>query len=399
MLFRSQKKVKKTEVESWIEKRYTSKSEEIMRDSERYINKIEDSEQKIKNFLNEFKFMTPNERIFKKIYKIALSSQDKFINSLLLTTEKINTNYSDIDSLKEVHKNLVETVGSIQKYIGMHGRYLMIVYEREMKLLSRFLKDFDGNIEKLGNLLKDSEFVAIENIMNIISENKSKKIEIEENKSKILDIKKEIEEKKIKIEDKKKELSKVKDMAKGEKEKMEEYKELKKQFKKIENEIYSTIAPLKREMRKLEKIVTDKKLKKQIQEYIEFPVKTFLNDSDLNVFQESIPNIEKIEKNPRKREKILRLIEYVLDGNLEDKKKEYMAYKEKVDSFVITSREENKEGIIKRKIDNLQSEIIKSEEKIKNLETKNDLLQKEILKSEEDIIEILEKDLDVKVQE
>ncbi|RLF96166.1 hypothetical protein DRN50_02300 [Thermococci archaeon] len=399
MLFRSQKKVKKTEVESWIEKRYTSKSEEIMRDSERYINKIEDSEQKIKNFLNEFKFMTPNERIFKKIYKIALSSQDKFINSLLLTTEKINTNYSDIDSLKEVHKNLVETVGSIQKYIGMHGRYLMIVYEREMKLLSRFLKDFDGNIEKLGNLLKDSEFVAIENIMNIISENKSKKIEIEENKSKILDIKKEIEEKKIKIEDKKKELSKVKDMAKGEKEKMEEYKELKKQFKKIENEIYSTIAPLKREMRKLEKIVTDKKLKKQIQEYIEFPVKTFLNDSDLNVFRESIPNIEKIEKNPRKREKILRLIEYVLDGNLEDKKKEYMAYKEKVDSFVITSREENKEGIIKRKIDNLQSEIIKSEEKIKNLETKNDLLQKEILKSEEDIIEILEKDLDVKVQE
>ncbi|MCD6466409.1 MAG: hypothetical protein J7L10_00635, partial [Methanomicrobia archaeon] len=307
--------------------------------------------------------------------------------------------YSDIDSLKEVHKNLVETVGSIQKYIGMHGRYLMIVYEREMKLLSRFLKDFDGNIEKLGNLLKDSEFVAIENIMNIISENKSKKIEIEENKSKILDIKKEIEEKKIKIEDKKKELSKVKDMAKGEKEKMEEYKELKKQFKKIENEIYSTIAPLKREMRKLEKIVTDKKLKKQIQEYIEFPVKTFLNDSDLNVFRESIPNIEKIEKNPRKREKILRLIEYVLDGNLEDKKKEYMAYKEKVDSFVITSREENKEGIIKRKIDNLQSEIIKSEEKIKNLETKNDLLQKEILKSEEDIIEILEKDLDVKVQE
>ena len=399
MLFRSQKKVKKTEVESWIEKRYTSKSEEIMRDSERYINKIEDSEQKIKNFLNEFKFMTPNERIFKKIYKIALSSQDKFINSLLLTTEKINTNYSDIDSLKEVHKNLVETVGSIQKYIGMHGRYLMIVYEREMKLLSRFLKDFDGNIEKLGNLLKDSEFVAIENIMNIISENKSKKIEIEENKSKIMDIKKEIEEKKIKIEDKKKELLKVKDMAKGEKEKMEEYKELKKQFKKIENEIYSTIAPLKREMRKLEKIVTDKKLKKQIQEYIEFPVKTFLNDSDLNVFRESIPNIEKIEKNPRKREKILRLIEYVLDGNLEDKKKEYMAYKEKVDSFVITSREENKEGIIKRKIDNLQSEIIKSEEKIKNLETKNDLLQKEILKSEEDIIEILEKDLDVKVQE
>jgi|GEM_PF-2403546 len=399
MLFRSQKKIKKTEVESWIEKRYTSKSEEIMRDSRRYIDKIEDSKQKIKNFLNEFKFMTPNERIFKKIYKIALSSQDKFINSLLLTTEKINTDYSDIDSLKEVHKSLVETVGSIQKYIGMHGRYLMIVYEREMKLLSRFLKDFTENVEKLGNVLKNSEFVTIENIMNTLSENKSKKIEIKENKSKILDIKKEIEEKKIKIEDKKKELSKVEDMAKGEKEKMEEYKELKKQFKKIENEIYSTIAPLKREMRKLEKIVTDKKLKKQIQEYIEFPVKTFLNDSDLNVFRESIPNIEKIEKNPRKGEKILRLIEYILDGNLEDKKKEYMAHKEKVDSFVVTSREENREGIIKREIDNLQSEIIKSEEKIKNLETKNDLLQKEIFKSKGDIIEILEKDLDVKVQE
>ncbi len=399
MLFRSQKKVKKTEVESWIGKRYTSKSEEIMRDSKRYIDKIEDSKQKIKNFLNEFKFMTPNERIFKKIYKIALSSQDKFISSLLLTTEKINTDYSDIDSLKEVHKNLVETVGSIQKYIGMHGRYLMIVYEREMKLLSRFLKDFTENVEKLGNVLKNSEFVTIENIMNTLSENKSKKIEIKENKSKILDIKKEIEEKKIEIEDKKKELSKVEDMAKGEKEKMEEYKELKKQFKKIENEIYSTIAPLKREMRKLEKIVTDKKLKKQIQEYIEFPVKTFLNDSDLNVFRESIPNIEKIEKNPRKREKILRLAEYILEGNLEDKKKEYIEYKEKVDSFVITSREENREEIIKRKIDNLQSEIIKSEEKIKNLETKNDLLQKEIFKSKEDIIEILEKDLDVKVQE
>jgi hypothetical protein len=399
MLFRSQKKVKKTEVESWIGKRYTSKSEEIMRDSKRYIDKIEDSKQKIKNFLNEFKFMTPNERIFKKIYKIALSSQDKFISSLLLTTEKINTDYSDIDSLKEMHKNLVETVGSIQKYIGMHGRYLMIVYEREMKLLSRFLKDFTENVEKLGNVLKNSEFVTIENIMNTLSENKSKKIEIKENKSKILDIKKEIEEKKIEIEDKKKELSKVEDMAKGEKEKMEEYKELKKQFKKIENEIYSTIAPLKREMRKLEKIVTDKKLKKQIQEYIEFPVKTFLNDSDLNVFRESIPNIEKIEKNPRKREKILRLAEYVLGGNLEDKKKEYIEYKEKVDSFVITSREENREEIIKRKIDNLQSEIIKSEEKIKNLETKNDLLQKEIFKSKEDIIEILEKDLDVKVQE
>ena len=399
MLFRSQKKVKKTEVESWIGKRYTSKSEEIMRDSKRYIDKIEDSKQKIKNFLNEFKFMTPNERIFKKIYKIALSSQDKFISSLLLTTEKINTDYSDIDSLKEMHKNLVETVGSIQKYIGMHGRYLMIVYEREMKLLSRFLKDFTENVEKLGNVLKNSEFVTIENIMNTLSENKSKKIEIKENKSKILDIKKEIEEKKIEIEDKKKELSKVEDMAKGEKEKMEEYKELKKQFKKIENEIYSTIAPLKREMRKLEKIVTDKKLKKQIQEYIEFPVKTFLNDSDLNVFRESIPNIEKIEKNPRKREKILRLAEYILEGNLEDKKKEYIEYKEKVDSFVITSREENREEIIKRKIDNLQSEIIKSEEKIKNLETKNDLLQKEIFKSKEDIIEILEKDLDVKVQE
>jgi len=399
MLFRSQKKVKKTEVESWIGKRYTSKSEEMMRDSRRYIDKIEDSKQKIKNFLNEFKFMTPNERIFKKIYKIALSSQDKFISSLLLTTEKINTDYSDIDSLKEVHKNLVETVGSIQKYIGMHGRYLMIVYEREMKLLSRFLKDFTENVEKLGNVLKNSEFVTIENIMNTISENKSKKIEIKENKSKILDIKKEIEEKKIEIEDKKKELSKVEDKAKGEKEKMEEYKELKKQFKKIENEIYSTIAPLKREMRKLEKIVIDKKLKKQIQEYIEFPVKTFLNDSDLNVFRESIPNIEKIEKNPRKREKILRLAEYVLDGNLEDKKKEYIEYKEKVDSFVITSREENRGGIIKRKIDNLQSEIIKSEEKIKSLETKNDLLQKEIFKSKGDIIEILEKDLDVKVQE
>jgi len=399
MLFRSQKKVKKTEVESWIGKRYTSKSEEMMRDSRRYIDKIEDSKQKIKNFLNEFKFMTPNERIFKKIYKIALSSQDKFISSLLLTTEKINTDYSDIDSLKEVHKNLVETVGSIQKYIGMHGRYLMIVYEREMKLLSRFLKDFTENVEKLGNVLKNSEFVTIENIMNTISENKSKKIEIKENKSKILDIKKEIEEKKIEIEDKKKELSKVEDKAKGEKEKMEEYKELKKQFKKIENEIYSTIAPLKREMRKLEKIVTDKKLKKQIQEYIEFPVKTFLNDSDLNVFRKSIPNIEKIEKNPRKREKILRLAEYILDGNLEDKKKEYIEYKEKVDSFVITSREENRGGIIKRKIDNLQSEIIKSEEKIKSLETKNDLLQKEIFKSKGDIIEILEKDLDVKVQE
>ena len=89
MLFRSQEKVKKNELENWIEKRYASKSEEILKSSRIYMDKIEDNERKIKNFLNEFKFMTPDKRIFKKMYKIALSSQDKFINSLLLVTEKI----------------------------------------------------------------------------------------------------------------------------------------------------------------------------------------------------------------------------------------------------------------------------------------------------------------------
>lgn len=399
MLFRSQEKVKKTELENWIEKRYTSKTEEILKVSGRYIARIEDSERKTKNFLNELKFMTPDKRIFKKIYKIALSSQDKFINSLLLATEKIDTDHSDINSLKEVHENLLETIGTIQRYIGMHGRYLTIVYEKEMRILSKFLKEFTENVEKLGDVLKESDFARIENLKNILFENEAKKMEIQKNKSKILEIKKEIGDIRTEIETRKKELSKLEDMTKGEKKKIEEYKELEKQFKKIENEIYSKMAPLKREMRKLEKIVPDKKLKKQIQEYIDSPVKTFLHDSDLTVFRESIPNIEKIEKNQREREKILRLVKYILEGNLEDKKKEYVEYKEKLESFVVTHRGEDKKETIEREIDTLQSKITKTEEKIKNLETKNDLLQEEILESKEDIIEILEKDFNVKVQE
>lgn len=399
MLFRSQEKVKKTELENWIEKRYTSKTEEILKVSGRYIARIEDSERKTKNFLNELKFMTPDKRIFKKIYKIALSSQDKFINSLLLATEKIDTDYSDINSLKEVHENLLETIGTIQRYIGMHGRYLTIVYEKEMRILSKFLKEFTENVEKLGDVLKESDFARIENLKNILFENEVKKMEIQKNKSKILEIKKEIGDIRTEIETRKKELSKLEDMTKGEKKKIEEYKELEKQFKKIENEIYSKMAPLKREMRKLEKIVPDKKLKKQIQEYIDSPVKTFLHDSDLTVFRESIPNIEKIEKNQREREKILRLVKYILEGNLEDKKKEYAEYKEKLESFVVTHRGKDKKETIERKIDTLQSKITKTEEKIKNLETKNDLLREEILESKEDIIEILEKGFNVKVQE
>ncbi len=398
MLFRSQEKVKKEEIENWIKRRYDSEIEKILRDSKKYMEKIEESKQRIKNFLNEFKFLTPDERIFKKIYKIALNSQDKFINSILLTAEKINTEYEDIDSLKEQYENLMEILASIQKYVGMHGRYLMIVYEKEMRLFTKFLKDLGENIEKLGNLLKNPDFVKIENLRRTILENESRKKEIEENKIKTEKIKKDIEKKKKEIESKKKELLEMQKRMKDEREKLEEYEELKKQFKKIENEIYNKIAPLKREMRKLEKIVTDKKLKKQIQEYIEFPVKTFLNDSELTVFHESISNIEKIESNPHKREKIMKLVKYILNGNLEEKKREYTEYKEKVDSFVI-EKKETKSDLLKREIDNLESEITKENEKIRNLETKNDQLREEILETEKDIIEALKRDFNVKVQE
>jgi len=40
MLFRSQEKVKKEEIENWIKRKYDSEIEKILRDSKKYMEKI-----------------------------------------------------------------------------------------------------------------------------------------------------------------------------------------------------------------------------------------------------------------------------------------------------------------------------------------------------------------------
>ncbi len=399
MFFWSREKVKKAEIENWIENKYSSKIEDILNSSGKYMEKIEKEKQEIKKNLEKIKFKEPNKNVFKKIYKSAMSSRDKFIKSLSMTIEKAETEYNDIESLKKTHQELVECVNSMQKYMKMHGKYLNMVYEDEMKEINKSLRGFVSSVENIGEELRETEFIKLEGLMGLIREKKSKKEEIKNNESSIKELENKIENADKKIQDKEKELSNVKGKIKKEKKKSQEEKNLKKKFKNVENKIYSKIAPLKREMRKLDRIVAEKKLKKQIQDYRDSPVTTFLQDSDLTVFKKIVPHIEEMETDEHKREKTLNLLNYILEGNLENEKRKYKELKEKIDSFEVPHKARDKRNSIKREIKKLRSRIVRYEKKIEEIEERNDLLREEIDSSKEEIIDDLEEHFDVKVQE
>jgi chromosome segregation ATPase len=399
MFFWSREKIKKTEVEEWIRKKYSAHTEKILHACGKYMDDLEKTKDEIKRLLEELRMMEPDKRIFRKIYKIALSCQDKFVNSLLLTIEKIDMDYDDIDSLKETHEHLLESIGSMEKYIGMHGKYLMMVYEKEMKRLNSLLRDFADSVESLGETLEDPDLIKIRKFKSMLNKNEEREREIDENRSKIEENKRKIKKIEKDIENKREELSHDKDKIRKEKEKIDEYEGLKNEFKKVGNEIYGKIAPLKREMRKLERMLGDRKLKDQIQNYRDSPVRTFLHDDDLGVFRELLSSIEEIEKNEHKREKTTGLLKYILEGNLEEKKKEYVTYKNEIDSFVVTHKAQEKKKKIERKTESLQKKLARYEETIKDFKEKNESLHHEIRASKEKLLEKLEEEFNVKVQE
>lgn len=384
-------------LDSYVYQIILEEEEKIAEESASYVEKILNCFEELSKFLERLKEME-REEMFKKLDNIVKNTQKRFANSLKNVVARIHVESTDYEGLKKFHNEVTDALQQIQKLNRIHGRYLHLAFGREMKTFAKIAKEIAIYNKLLGELLQSEEstFADLESIHEKFSVIKEMKKETgtdreEEIEKSIKTIEKNLIqlEKEASLLESSSEYQKVMNMEK-------QQKELSENLKSVEGEIYNILHPLDRDFRKFKRHVElgnfpfDLKLLEKYEHLTEQFLKEDEGYPHLKKIAEKMREAlvkQVIKEKGRKKEKVMDILELILNDGLLTLQQQYHSLKTQMDA-------EPPDSDVLKKIKAAKREIEEKKDRIKGLKTKkeNIISRKEdirdnIHKIEEEIIE------------
>jgi chromosome segregation ATPase len=391
------KEVKKREsvsfgnLESFIEEKTAQVEENILDESVSHVEGIQEGTRDLSRFLERLKEMERQE-MFKRLDRIVKNSQKRFAESLKNVVTRIHLGSQTYDGLELFYNDVSDALQQIQKLNAMHGKYLHLAFDREMKEFSKTAKEIAVYNRMLGDLIETEgeELNTLQEIHSFIK----KKNSLEEEIEKIDDIEKKSRERIKTLESDIDNLRSALQEAQSS-EAYQEFHEaesrkenLSSELKSIEGEIYNILHPLDRDFRKFKRQVElghfsfDLNLLESYEQFTE----QFLKEKEgyprlKKIAQGMKEALEKqvIKEKGHKREKILDILHTILQDGLVELQNTYHATENRlhgqvIDDHIVEEIQEMK-GDVEEKKSTIEELRVKIEENARRREEIAGILQ------------------------
>jgi len=295
----SQTKINSKALTEWLDGRMNEKSGSICNKARPLISEIKKNLDEIKTQTENIKNTECPEDIPKRARKIVRTNQPKFVNSMraiLGSADLVEpSNYSE---LQDFHARLNETLGNLGKSIVSHGRYLPIAFGNEILTIQKACNELarlNGKIAELLGENRDAETVneirsrilELNKIAGDIKKLGSEKTRLESDlnnaRGDINALDKKIES--LERGNAARELNNLKSLIAEHESGLEG----------LNNLVYEKLAPLKRTLKKIERLVEDEEISGRnlagVGGYITNPVDAFLT-SDSEKFRLMLEDVK-----------------------------------------------------------------------------------------------------------
>ncbi|ODS35320.1 MAG: hypothetical protein A7316_04030 [Candidatus Altiarchaeales archaeon WOR_SM1_86-2] len=347
------------DLEDFLKKKIDEEGAKICDDAKPLVSDIIKTMDDIKRLVKGLEKAEYSGDVPKRLDKIIKASKPKYIEGIVDAIDGFRSNKTGdmgYKELKNFYGKLMETEQVIGKIDIHHGRYLPIVYG---DYITAIRKDIKRLVDKSSELNKSINPATLKEL-NELLQNAG---QIKDYSNEMKGLEKKVNELKIPEKNLRKEIAgiekEIKELKEG-----NEFRELDnmkqqldtamKRKNGIETEIYNAISPLKRTLRKFNKIAHEgmfsKEVIKAIDSYIEEPVGTFLKEEEklyviLNKVNVLIEKKQLMLKGHEK-EKVLSRVGALLGGELKTVKERYFKTKDEVDAL---GKKIKVAGIVKKK--------------------------------------------------
>ena len=371
-------------LDSYIKRETSQEEKRILEESAPYMEGILSGAQNLSRFLEELKEMERQE-MFKRLDRIVKNSQKRFADSLKNVVTRIHLGSKTFEGLETFYTDVTDALQQIQKLTAMHGKYLYLAFDREMKEFSKNAKDIAANHHMLGNLL-EAERENLNTLHEIKSHIQEWNVLLEEshhieengkkNRQAIHTLESEISH--LESTTQKLQSSKeYKDLSEAEKQKQE----LSQRLKSVEGEIYNILHPLDRDLRKFKRQVELGHFSFDVRllEKYEHLTEQFLLEN------EGYPNLKKIAQSMKealekqiikekghKRQKVMDIMDTILNDGLLDLQREYHATRKHLDAQVYDKKIVETMAALKREMEEKRTEIKELKVKISGSDERRD---------------------------
>jgi hypothetical protein len=339
-----------SELDAYIETRTSELNERVEEETRRPLELIENSFSNIEVVIEDLESKELEEEVVKRLENITLTSQKKFCQSIKKALEKRSaaTSLPTYPALRDYIETTQSVLTSMDKIRATHGRYLGIAFESSMKELGKEIKIVADALGLLSNTAGEigEEWEALRDLRERYDEYRSLDEGMMQERIKAL------EEERGRIGN---ELSAVNDDIEQYKageaytsylELQERVREADKKAEELNNRIYGYIAPLKRDLKKLKKAADNEKCRMtsevyhKIEEMLEAPVQSLASeDGDLPETKRMAEQLGDalrdgtLQEKDAKRNKTLEECSVILNGELDDLVKRYVAASERRDKI------------------------------------------------------------------
>jgi hypothetical protein len=386
-------------MDAHIASRMRKKEDKIAEESEIFLDKILKDIDDLAQFLESLR-EKEREEMFKKLDTIVKNSQKQFADSLKRVLERVRLERKDYEGLTEFHQQVSDALQQMQKLSGIHGRYLYLAFDKEMKTYNKTVKELAAYHHLLGRLLNSQgkEVVNLQKIRERLAKRKELHTLVHNLEREKKQIETEIKNVKTRIE-------KLETYMK-ERESSEEYEKLlaheshqnavKEELTSVEKEVYNILHPLDRDFRKFKRQVELGNVSFSVDTLEEYEPLTeqFFNE------EEGYPTLKKIastmkdalekqtiKEKGHKKEKVLDILDVILKGELVDYQKKYNELKKELEKQPVGKDIVKDIEGSKRSIHENKSRIKDLNSRIEDISSRIENTGKELKRIEADIVE------------
>ncbi len=363
-----------SEIGSYIAEKISEEEEKITEKSSIFVEGISKSLKGLSEFL-EMVREKEREEMFKRLDMIVRNSQKRFSDSLKNVITRVHTDVKDYKDLVQFFNETADALGQIQKLNAIHGRYLYLAFDKEMKTFTKTTREMAAYHRLLGNLL-ESDGKKIRKLREVSEKGiqlKEMLKEEDELEKEEMQISKEIE----RVEKDSERLEKQLELLKS----SEEYKtlvdaekrheELKETLKSVEKEVHNILGPLERDFRKFKRQVElgNVAFDIKIVERYEIFTEHFFEEEEGYPYLKQIAGkmkeaLEKeiIDEKGRKKEKVLDILDTIINNGLLEYQKKFFSLRGQLERGI--------DRTITGKIENVRKETEEKKGKLQELKTR-----------------------------
>jgi hypothetical protein len=363
----------------------TSKKEEALDRSIPNVKEILRQKEIATETVEDLRDLEFEEDVKDRTYKPILTSKPVYVRRMLESLKGIKKGEPQtFEQIQTFNADATKALKSIQSVQHKHGKYMKYAFEKEVlrlgSSLNKILDETNAMGEKVSEVQRVSDDVeeAMKNLDTLKEKNqlinnarkgKDKLIERIQNIDRDIDrLQREIK----KIEGSEEYKSKLKNE--------DEIERIDKKKDEIKNSFINSISPLKRPIRKFERLIErggskkEKLLLADLRKYLASPTDAFESENPNDMAIERILNVlkeamlkERINLDKRRREKALTKIEELSKGHLKDLLKEYLDLKDTLKA----AEEKLSTSDLEKKRESLMNELESVRKKRKESESKS----------------------------